>query len=169
MLNLIKTRRSIRKFTSKAIEDEHLNQIVEAGTWAPSGLNNQPWKIAIIKDHYIKTSVAPLTRYSPIIEGAPVLIAVFLDISLSYDRTKDIQAIGACIQNMLLAIHALGLGGVWLGEILKNKEDVSKALNAPENLELMAVIALGHPAEEGVKKSRKSVEEVVFLNNFLST
>ena len=122
MLNLIKTRRSIRKFTSKAIEDEQLNQIIEAGTWAPSGLNNQPWKIAIIKDHYIKTSLAPLTRYSPIIEGAPVLIAVFLDISLSYDRTKDIQATGACIQNMLLAIHALGLGGVWLGEILKNKE-----------------------------------------------
>ena len=123
MLNLIKTRRSIRKFTSKAIEDEQLNQIIEAGTWAPSGQNNQPWKIAIIKDHYIKTSLAPLTRYSPIIEGAPVLIAVFLDISLSYDRTKDIQATGACIQNMLLAIHALGLGGVWLGEILKNKDD----------------------------------------------
>ena len=169
MLNLIKTRRSIRKFTSKAIEVEQLNQIIEAGTWAPSGLNNQPWKIAIIKDHYIKTSLASLTRYSPIIEGAPVLIAVFLDISLSYDRTKDIQATGACIQNMLLAIHALGLGGVWLGEILKNKDEVSKVLNAPEDLELMAVISLGHPAEEGVKKSRKSLEEVVFLNNFLST
>ena len=79
MLNLIKARRSIRKFTSKAISDEQLDQIIEAGTWAPSGLNNQPWKIAIIKDHYIKTSIAPLTRYSPIIEGAPVSIAVFLD------------------------------------------------------------------------------------------
>ena len=163
MLNLIKTRRSIRKFTSKAIEDEQLNQIIEAGTWAPSGLNNQPWKIAIIKDHFIKTSLAPLTRYSPIIEGAPVLIAVFLDISLSYDRTKDIQATGAFIQNMLLAIHALGLGGVWLGEILKSKDKVSKILNAPENLELMAVIALGHPAEKDGKASRKGLEEVVFL------
>ena len=66
---------------------------------------------------------------------------------------------------MLLAIHALGLGGVWLGEILKNKDEVSKVLNAPENLELMAVVALGHPEKEGVKKSRKSIEEVVFLNN----
>ena len=165
MLNLMKTRRSIRTFTSESIDDEQLNRIIEAGTWAPSGLNNQPWKIAIIKDHNTKASLASLTRYSSIIEGAPVVMAVFLDISLSYDRTKDIQAIGAFIQNMLLAIHALGLGGVWLGEILKNKDDVSNVLKAPEHLELMAVVALGHPAEEGAKKSRKSIEEVVFLKD----
>lgn len=163
MLNLIKTRRSIRKFTSKAIEDGQLNQIIEAGIWAPSGLNNQPWKCAIIKDPDTQSSLASLTRYSNIIEGAPVLIAVFLDVSLSYDRTKDIQAIGAFIQNMLLAIHALGLGGVWLGEILKNKDKVSKALNAPNNLELMALIALGNPAEKGGRAYRKSLKEVVFL------
>ena len=163
MLNLIKTRRSIRKFASQEIADKQLHQIIEAGIWAPSGLNNQPWKFAIIKDPAIKKSLATLTHYSTIIAGAPVCIAVFLDGTLSYDRTKDIQAIGACIQNMLLALHALGLGGVWLGEILKNKDKVSKVLSAPENLELMAVIALGHPAEKGGKGDRKSLEEVVFL------
>jgi len=163
MLNLIKSRRSIRKFTTQEIEDEQLNQIIEAGTWAPSGLNNQPWKFAIIKDPHTKKSLAELTRYSTIIAGAPVCIAVFLDIGLSYDRTKDIQAIGACIQNMLLALHAIGLGGVWLGEILKNKDSISKVLNAHENLELMAIIALGYPAEKGGKGSRKKLKEVVFL------
>ena len=163
MLNLIKTRRSIRQFISQKIEDEKLNQIIEAGTWAPSGLNNQPWKIAIIKDPHTRNSLAPLTRYSPIIEGAPVLIVVFLDKDESYDRTKDIQAIGACIQNMLLAIHVLGLGGVWLGEILKNKDKVSKVLDAPDNLELMAVVALGYPAEKDRKGSRKGLDKVVFL------
>jgi len=163
MLNLVKTRRSIRKFTSQKIEDEKLRQIIEAGIWAPSGLNNQPWKFAIIKDPEIRKSLASLTRYSTIIEGAPVLIIVFLDAELGYDRTKDVQAIGACIQNMLLVLHALGLGGVWLGEILKNKGKVSRVLSAPENLELMAVIALGYPAGRGGKGSRKSMEEVVFL------
>lgn len=165
MLDLIRTRRSIRRFTSEAIEDEQLNRIIEAGIRAPSGLNNQPWKLAIIKDHHKKMSLAPLTRYSPIVEGAPVLMVVFLDSSLSYDHTKDIQAIGAFIQNMLLAIHALDLGGVWLGEILKNKNEVSKLLNAPKHLELMAVVALGHPAEEGVRKDRKPLEEVVVLRD----
>jgi len=163
MLNLIKTRRSIRKFTSQEIEDSLLDQIIEAGTYAPSGLNNQPWKFAIIKDKETHKSLASLTHYSSIIEGAAVCIAVFLDVSESYDRTKDTQAIGACIQNMLLAIHALGLGGVWLGEILKNKDKVSKILEAPESLELMAIIALGYPAEKGGKVRRKNLKEVIFF------
>jgi nitroreductase len=163
MLNLIKTRRSIRKFTSQQIDDTRLTQIIEAGSWAPSGLNNQPWKCAVVQDPPTKKSLAKFTHYSRIIEGAPLCIAVFLDTTVSYDRTKDIQAIGAFIQNMLLAIHTLGLGGVWLGEILKNKEKVSQLLQAPETLELMAVIALGHPAEKIGKGSRKSVEEILFL------
>ena len=162
MLELIKARRSIRKFTSRKVDENLLNQIIEAGMWAPSGLNNQPWRIAIIQDSYTKQAIAPLTRYSPIIEEAPVLLLVFLDVDSSYDRTKDIQAIGACIQNMLLTIHTLDLGGVWLGEILKNKDKVSEIVNAPDNLELMAIIALGHPAEQGGRAYRKSMEEIVF-------
>lgn len=162
MLQLIRGRRSIRKFTGQAVEDELIEQIIEAGTWAPSGLNNQPWKVAVIRDPSTKNAIAPLTRYSGIIESAPVLLALFLDTDAGYDRTKDIQAVGAFIQNMLLAVHSLGLGGVWLGEILKNKDKVSRIVTAPDSFELMAVIALGHPAERGGKGSRKSVKEVVF-------
>ena len=165
MLESIKLRRSIGKFTSQEIADEQVQQIIEAGMWAPSGLNNQPWRIAIIRNSHTRKSIAPLTRYAPIIEGAPLLLVVFLDAGASYDRTKDIQAIGACIQNMLLTIHDLGLGGVWLGEILKNKEQVAKILDAPDSFELMAVIALGHPAEEGGRAYRKSMEEIVFLKD----
>jgi len=66
---------------------------------------------------------------------------------------------------MLLIIHTLGLGGVWLGEILKNKEKVSEIVKAPDNLELMAIIALGHPEEQGGRAYRKSVEEIVFLKD----
>ena len=162
MLQLIKTRRSIRKFTGQPVADEMVEQIIEAGIWAPSGLNNQPWKVAVIREPTAKNTIASLTRYSAIIQGAPVLLALFLDTSASYDRTKDVQAMGAFIQNMLLAIHAQGLGGVWLGEILKNKEMVSGIVNAPDAFELMAVIALGHPAETGGRGSRKSVKDVVF-------
>jgi len=63
---------------------------------------------------------------------------------------------------MLLAVHALGLGGVWLGEILKNKEKVAQIIKAPDTFELMAVIALGHPAEKGGRGSRKGIKDVVF-------
>jgi len=54
---------------------------------------------------------------------------------------------------------------VWLGEILKNKEKVSQILKAPDNFELMAIIALGHPAEKGGRAYRKAMEEIVFLKD----
>ncbi len=141
-----------------------IDRIIESGIWAPSGLNNQPWRFAVIRDRIIKNKLSRLTHYSKIVLGASVLIAVFLDNGESYDRTKDVMAVGACIQNMLLFIHSQGLGAVWLGEILKNKDTVRNLVKGPETLELMAVIALGHPAEKGGKTGRKDLETVVFFN-----
>ncbi len=160
---LIKTRRSIRKYTEEDVADEVIDKIIVAGMWAPSGLNNQPWKFAVIKDRELKAQISELTHYSRIIMDANTLVAVFLDIDESYNRTKDAQAVGACIQNMLLYIHSIGLGGVWLGEILKNRDKVLNLLAGSENLELMAVIALGHPSSGGGKASRKTIEETVFF------
>jgi len=78
-----------------------------------------------------------------------------------YNDVKDHQAMGACIQNMLLAAHGLGLGAVWLGEILKNAGEVRKLLGLPEEMELMAVVALGHPAPGKHTAKRKDVSEVL--------
>jgi nitroreductase len=161
MLDVIKSRRSVRRFTKQAVDEKLVQEIIEAGTCAPSGLNNQPWKFVVIRNPEIKEKLAELTHYRTIIQGAPLCIAVFLDTALSYDRTKDIQAIGACMQNMLLAIHALGLGGVWLGEILKNSEKVKALLRVPSALDFMAVIALGYADEKPVSAQRKKLQEVI--------
>ncbi len=161
MFEKIKTRRSVRKFISNEVDDKTIDLIIKMGTWAPSGLNNQPWKFIVIRDQHFKDEIAIQTKYSQIIQNATVCIAVFLDNSQSYDRVKDIQAIGACVQNMLLTIHDKGMAGVWLGEILKNREKVEKILEAPENCELMAVIALGHTEEKPSKGIRKSLQEVI--------
>ena len=161
MLEEIKNRRSIRRFTPEDIDDQVIDQIIEMGTWAPSGLNNQPWKFVVVKDRELLNKLSQLTHYSYIIKNAPVCIVVFLDNNSSYHREKDIQAIGACLQNMLLTIHHLGLGGVWLGEILKNRKEVEKLLEVPEGVELMAVVALGHPAEKPGKGTRKPLDQVI--------
>ena len=163
IFEIIRTRRSIRKFSLEPVPDEVVNKIIEAGTWAPSGLNNQPWKFAVIKDNELKTKISGLTHYSKIVLSANVLIAVFLDHAASYDRTKDSQAIGACIQNMLLFIHSLGLGAVWLGEILKNKDAVLELVGGAGDHELMAIIALGHPAAKGGKGNRKDPEQTIIF------
>ncbi|HBH62455.1 MAG TPA: nitroreductase family protein [Nitrospiraceae bacterium] len=161
--DLIKTRRSIRKFTDKPVPDEVIDRIIESGVWAPSGMNNQPWKFAVIQDRELKKEVSALTHYAKIVTGADVLIAVFLDNALSYDRTKDCQAVGACIENMLLYIHSIGLGAVWLGEILKNKDRLLTLVSGSTDLELMAVIALGYPAEPGGNVTRKGPDHTVIF------
>lgn len=161
MLKEIRDRRSVRKFTAEDVDDAIIDQIIEMGAWAPSGLNNQPWKFVVVKDRGVLQELSLQTIYSHIIDGAPACIAVFLDTAESYNRVKDIQAIGACIQNMLLTIHHLGLGGVWLGEILKHREEVEDILGVPESLELMAVIAVGHPAEEKRSGKRKPLDQVI--------
>lgn len=161
MLEGIRSRRSIRQFKPDDVDDRIIRQIIEMGTWAPSGLNNQPWRFVIVRDEDLRNEIAQQTRYGHIIRNAPVCIAVFLDNGASYDRVKDIQAVGACIQNMLLAIHDLGLGGVWLGEILRNRDKVEKILQVPEDCELMAVVAIGHPAEANGEGTRKPIDEVI--------
>ncbi|HNU72904.1 MAG TPA: nitroreductase [Thermodesulfobacteriota bacterium] len=159
MLETIRTRRSIRTFTAQPVDDDTIDTIIEMGTWAPSGLNNQPWKFVVIKERRLLEQLAELTSSSHIIRHAAVCIAVFLDHTLGYDRVKDILGVGACIENMMLSIHALELGGVWLGEILKNRKKVEALLEVPESCELMAVVAFGHPAakrETGVRRPLRS-------------
>ena len=118
-IEAIKSRRSVRAFTDENVSDEVITQILEAGRWAPSGLNNKAWRFIIVRNPGTKIELLKLTNYGPTIKIAPVLIVVFLDKDHMYNYVKDVQSIGACIQNMLLAIHSMGLGGVWLGEILK--------------------------------------------------
>lgn len=162
VLDAIRSRRSIRHYSEDPVDDAHVEAILEAGRWAPSGLNNQPWRFAVVRDPECKHTISELTRYREIIRNAPVIIAVFLDNDAGYDRVKDCQGIGACLQNMWLATHALDLGGVWLGEILKNKERVAEILETPGSYELMAVLAIGHPKHRKQKTSRKPLAELLF-------
>lgn len=163
LLEIIKTRRSVRKYTGEAVDDAYIDTILEAGRWAPSGLNNQPWRFAVVRKEETKRKLAEATKYSSVVLEADVLIAVFLDQSVMYDRTKDVQAVGACIQNMLLEAHSLGMGACWLGQILANRETVEKTLGAPESFELMAVIAIGRPATVTQHGRRAGLEQMIFL------
>jgi nitroreductase len=161
IIGIIKARRSIRKFKSDVVSEELVERILEAGRWAPSGLNNQPWRFAVVRDRERIREIAKLTRYRRVVLGAQVLIPVFIDTGKIYHREKDIQGIGACLQNMLLEIHALGLGGVWLGEIIRSSLQLKKILGLGDELELMAVLAVGYPDEAPQPTKRKSLQELI--------
>ncbi len=155
---LIPERRSVRYFNKRQVSEDDIRTVLKAAVWAPSGLNNQPWRFKVIRDDIGKDKLAEFTKYAYIITGAPVCICVFLDKTAVYNREKDILAIGACIQNMLLQAHAMGLGSCWLGEILNKKEQVREFLNVQPDYELMAVVSFGYPKGKQGKGSRKKVE-----------
>ncbi len=161
ILNAIYNRRSIREYTDEPVKLEDLREIVRAGIWAPSGLNNQPWRFVLITDTAIKLQLAEQTRYSHIVKAAPALIAVFLDTRAMYNEVKDHQAAGACIQNMLLATEELGLGAVWLGEILNQKEQVKQIIDISDEHDLMAIIAIGHPIHRNQRSKRKEINKLI--------
>lgn len=164
VLEAIYTRRSIREYTDEEVEPADLEEIVRAGIWAPSGLNNQPWRFVLVRDGDIRQKLSGTTHYSHIVLAARALIAVYLDTDAMYDEVKDHQSAGACIENMLLAAEALGLGAVWLGQILKNKAKVNEILGVSDQYDLMAVLAIGHPLHHDQKSHRKEFDEFVLKN-----
>lgn len=157
-------RRSIRRYTDEPVRREDIETILEAARWSPSGMNNQPWRFLVmynqevsgtdgtggpVKDHRI-AKLAEISKYSKIINEAKVVIAVFLCKADCYNVVKDHQVAGAVIQNMLLAVHSLGLGAVWLGEIINHGEKVVDAMLVdPGQYELMTLLTIGHPAQKG--------------------
>lgn len=160
VLEAIFERRSIRKFTAEAVSKDDLTAILEAGRWTPSGLNNQPYRFLVI--HNDDARIEPLaecTKYGHIVKAAKVLLCLFLDKQAMYSEMKDHQGAGACTQNMMLAAHSLGLGTVWLGEIINQQDQVLEALKlSAERYELQVVIALGHPDQQGSSKRNELSE-----------
>ena len=156
---VIRQRRSIRKFTAQIPGEQEIEQILEAARWAPSGQNNQPWKFMVIEDTITREGLAQFTSYKRIVRGAPISIVICLDSTISYNRDKDLMAIGAAIQNMLLCAYSLGLGSCWLGEIINRKEKVSEYLGLAGEFEIMAVLAIGYPAENPGEVTRRPLKE----------
>jgi len=168
ILEFIKTRRSVRNFVEGKISRNTILDVLECARWAPSGRNNQPWRIHVVTHLTVKSLLAELTEDSSIIKSAFLNFVIFLDLERSYDRVKDLQAIGAFMQNILLAVHATSkLGAVWLGEILNKKEKVNNVFKlSTTKYELMGVIAVGEKDESvekasGEERERRSLDEFV--------
>lgn len=162
LLNIIKTRRSIRKFENKDVEDKKIEQIIEAARWAPSACNLQHWLFISIKEKSTKEKIVVNGEVQKQILNAPVSIVVFYDKSLSTENNANIQSVSAAIQNMILMSHSLGLGTNWVAGINK-PEIIRKILNVPERYNILAIIMLGYPKND-VKITappRKSVNQIL--------
>jgi nitroreductase len=155
----IKERRSVREFTPEPVSEQELEKILEAGRWAPSGKNTQPWAFTLVKSKKRREALAALSRQGDLIKSVPVCLAILLDRTRGYDRDKDMQGIGACVENMFLAAHALGLGACWVGGVSGAKEEAAKVLELKESEELALLLLIGHPAPGERSSARRSLKE----------
>ncbi len=159
LLQGIRERRTVRAFRTDPVEPEKIDRILEAGRWAPSGKNTQPWRFVVVNAPDKRQELGKLVPQRNMIATAPVTIAVLKHTPSGYDELKDAQGIGACAQNLLLAAHALGLGACWIGK--SRDPEVEKLLGASDEEELMLLLPVGHPAEASADGKRKPRDELV--------
>lgn len=160
-------RRSIRKYlANKRIEEDKLLDIIEAGNNAPSHCNTQAWKFIIIKDKKLKKRLVEMDAASFIMDS-PLVIAVLYDNRTDNLEYMDyVQSAAACIQNMLLKAHSLGVGGCWVCH-LPQKKQMRKLFKIPSYYDPIAILTLGYPAvKKPLIKRKKKVEELVCYNYF---
>ena len=162
----IKGRRSIRKFSDKKVDEKTIKLIIEAGIWAPSACNFQDWKFIVLDNKKLINKIIDLGG-SVVIGNAPVGILVLYNNQTDNLEYLDyIQSASACIQNMLLKIYSLRLGGCWLCH-LPDKKDLRKLLKIPNHYDPIAYIALGYPLVQPKPNKRKApLQELIFYNRF---
>jgi len=164
----ILNRRSIRSYTLEKVKLSDVAKILTAASWAPSGKNLQPWRFSVIANNTdLIHKLAALTSCDPWLKHAPCLIAVFFDNTVLKTPEnitdnvymKHMQAIGAAIQNMMLAAHEIGLGTCWISEIIAQEVMVKELLHITAEFDLAAIIAVGHPKKQDIKSKRRELSQ----------
>lgn len=171
ILKTIMERRSITQFKPSPITDDQLSAILEAGRWAPSWTNTQPWKLIVVKDPEIRHK---LTEIAVTITGSGIKEAQVV-IVVTVDPNKDpyhyIEDGAAVTLNMALAVHSLGLSSFWVGifdnlaENAASEMTVKTLLGIPESYRVISILPIGTPAIT-LKKTRKPIEEIVYKEVF---
>ena len=163
----IQTRRSIRNFSDKKVGNEQIKEIIKAGIRAPSGGNYQPWYFVVVQNEQTIENMRKIINPNPNIKiskyallfNAKTVISVCVDLTKTYLNSKcsdeidklldsvEIISVGACIENMLLRIHDLGLGACWCRVGYTVRKPFEELLDIRSPYYLVANIALGYQME----------------------
>ena len=173
IFDVIKNRRSVRKYKSTPIPKEHLMKILEAGNYAPTPRNRQAWKFVVIqeketidqiRESCIKKAGKDSRGYYTDFLSAPTYVVVFAHIKTK-NPVNDITAAALAAENMLLAARSLGYGTVFAVNSVP-EEIVVAELKVPDDYQYICVIPIGVPVEWPEPKKKKSLEEVVLYEKF---
>jgi nitroreductase len=162
-IEILKTRRSIRKYIQdKVVPQDILEELIDCGRLAATARNEQPWEFVIVTENSIKNQIADLAPNGTFLKDAPILIAVFCK-----DTKYYLEDGSAATENILLATHALGLGGCWIaGDKKPYCEAVKKLLNVTKEYKLVSMISIGYPESKGERHHKRKLKEVIHWGSF---
>jgi len=143
VLDVIKRRRSVRRFDGVTIPEDAMEQILEAGRWAPSGANAQPWRFIVVTEKEKLKSIAECCYYrvfkSRHVGEASAAVVICAEEVGSQTYTLDAAIAGT---NMTLMATSMGIGSCWIGAF--EEQTLKKMLCIPEKLKIIALIAFGY-------------------------
>ncbi|MED4582430.1 nitroreductase family protein [Brevibacillus choshinensis] len=170
---------SIRKFTKQPIASEMVEQLLLAGTRAPSSGNMQPWEFIVIDDPAKKQEIVKSTfsgyfskgmNYQYWIADAAVVIVACSNVKRTVARYgpagREWALIdsAAAVQNILLTATALGLSGCWVGGI--NEQDIKESLHIPDDVRIIGLVPIGYSEEKALPKSRLPLKWITHRNEY---
>jgi nitroreductase len=169
LLRVIRERRSVLRFEERPVPEDAIQSILEAGRWAPSYINSQPWEFIVVRSPRMRARVADAVRRLTISwQGfiqAPVVIIVA--VNTETDPRHHLQDGAAAAQNMSLMAQGLGLASLWVGlhagldPRSTPEEDLRTLLRVPHTLRLVSAIPVGYPAERDRATTRRPLAEMV--------
>jgi len=175
---IIKGRRSIRKYEAKDLSDDIVNQLLESIRWAPSWTNCQCWEVVVIRDPEVKEKLQATLppkgnpAFKAIVQ-APVLLGLCAKTATSgfyKDKASTkfgdwmMYDLGLATQNLCLTAHEMGLGTVIVG--LYDHDRAREVVNTPDGVELVTLIPVGYPAKVGNAPKRRESSDFTHHNQF---
>jgi nitroreductase len=176
-MEILKGRRSIRRYEERDIPEVVLNQLLESVQWSPSWANTQCWEIVVVRDRetkeHLKETLPPTNPGSKAVVQAPVVFAVCGKIMSSGYKKGQVTTkfgdwfmydLGIATQSICLAAYAQGLGTVVIG--LMDHDKAKGVLEVPDGYELVSLIPLGYPAKESPAPKRRAIGEFTHKGKF---
>ncbi len=163
VMEAIKTRKSIRAFIDKPVEEEKLNKVIEAGRLAPSASNRQEWRFIIVRDPDLRQGLASAARGQTFVGEAPVVIVACAETDnhvMTCGQLCYPIDVAIALDHMSLAAVDFGLGGCWIGAF--DEEKVKTLLGIPEEVRVVELMPIGYASDPSIReKNRLSVREIV--------
>jgi nitroreductase len=165
ILSLLKSRRSIRLYQDKPVPQDLLLQILEAGRWAPSGANLQPWHFIVVTDAETRKRIGEAARFffikSSHVENAPIILVLGFDTRKGKYGRYDTTLAGG---NMMTMATSIGLGTCWIGAF--DQQKVKEILEIPGPIEVIGLITLGYPDEKAEPPPRVELEKIIHWDSW---